>query len=59
MKNASIETLEKNMKVWCWWKSRNLYFTGRIIKGGEYEFVDEIGAITMLQREEVSKLQIK
>lgn len=50
--------LKKNIKVWCWWKSRSLYYTGRVING-KYEFVDICDAITMITEEQLAKLQIK
>lgn len=50
------EKPKKGAKAWCWWKSRNLYYTGWVING-KYEFKDDIGAITMVTPEELKKLQ--
>lgn len=50
--------LKKNIKVWCWWKSRNLYYTGQIING-EYKFVDICDCVTMINEEQLTKLKIK
>lgn len=50
--------LKKNVKVWCWWKSRYLYFTGRVIQG-EYEFRDICDAVTMVTEAQLEKLEIR
>lgn len=64
--------LKKGIKVWCWWKSRTLRYTG--YEGNEtgyntltkdytprhyYRFVDEIGAITIIYDEDLAKLEIR
>lgn len=64
------EQLEKNLKVWCWWKSRFIYYTGKIINKvpsafnnfeGElvYVFEDISGVIIHINEEELKKLEIK
>lgn len=55
LRNADQEP-KKGAKAWCWWKSRSLYYTGRIINN-KYEFRDDIGAITMVSKEELLKLK--
>lgn len=65
------EEIKNNVKVWCWWKSRNLYYTG--YEGYEqgynvatkdytprhyYRFEDICGAITRIYDEDVEKLEI-
>ena len=50
--------LRKNMKVWCWWKSRSLYYTGQIIRG-QYKFIDICDAITMIDEKDLEKLEIR
>ena len=50
--------LKKNMKVWCWWKSRYLYFTGRMVRG-QYEFRDIDDAITLVTEADLEQLKIK
>ncbi|MCD8308864.1 MAG: hypothetical protein LUD19_03335 [Clostridia bacterium] len=52
------QELKKHTKVWCWWKSRSLYFTGRVING-KYEFVDICDAITMVTEEELADLEVR
>jgi hypothetical protein len=52
------QDLRKNVKAWCWWKSRNLYFTGRVINGN-YEFTDINGAITMIDEGQLASLEAK
>lgn len=54
----SKNELKKNIKVWCWWKSRSLYYTGRIINN-EYEFVDICDCITMISEESLKKLEVR
>lgn len=61
--------LKKGQKVWCWWKSRDLYYTGH--EGNEtgynittkdytprhyYTFEDITGAITRIYDEDLAKL---
>lgn len=64
------EELKKGMKVWCWWKSRNLYYTGKIINKapsafndfkGEtvYVFEDICGAVTHLNEKDLNGLERK
>ena len=53
-----MRDMKKNAKVWCWWKSRNLYFTGRIIQG-KYEFIDTCDAITMIGEDQLDQLEMK
>lgn len=48
--------LKKRMKVWCWWKSRFLYYTGIVING-DYKFVDINGAITMIIEKDLEHLE--
>ena len=50
--------LKKNVKVWCWWKSRILYYTGQIING-QYKFVDVCDAVTMINKEDLEKLEVR
>ena len=52
------EELKKGMKVWCWWKSKNLYYTGQIVNG-KYKFVDICDAITMVSEEQLEKLKVR
>lgn len=52
------EELKKNVRVWCWWKSRYLYYTGQIINR-EYEFEDICGAKTMIEEKCLSRLEVK
>ncbi len=52
------EELKKGTKVWCWWMSRYLYYTGQIIRG-QYKFVDICDAIAMIPEEDLQKLEIK
>jgi hypothetical protein len=49
--------LQENIKVWCWWKSRYLYYTGRVING-KYKFVDVCDAITMIEEKSLEGLEI-
>lgn len=48
--------LKKNIKVWCGWKSRFLYYTGIVING-EYKFVDINDAITMITEKDLEHLK--
>lgn len=50
--------LKKGLKVWCWWKSRHLYYTGQVIRG-EYKFVDIMDAITMISEDDLAKLEVR
>lgn len=50
--------LRKGAKVWCWWLSRFLWYTGKIING-EYKFVDICDAITLIDRSRLSELEAR
>lgn len=52
------EQLKKGAKVWCWWKSRYLWYTGQIVNG-RHKFVDACDAITMVNEEHLSELEFK
>lgn len=47
--------LIKNTRIWCWWKSRFLYFTGTQING-KYKFVDIADVVIWLTEKEVTQL---
>lgn len=64
--------LKKGVKVWCWWKSRYLYYTG--YEGNEtgynlktkdytprhyYKFEDICGATTIIYDEQLEKLELR
>ena len=49
--------LKKGTKVWCWWLSRTLYYTGKMHRGTEYTFEDVIGAQFDFNDEQVAKLK--
>jgi len=64
------EELKKGTKVWCWWKSRNMYYTGieRYEHGYNLEtkdytprhyylFRDLCGAETEIYDEQLEKLE--
>lgn len=66
------EELKKGTRVWCWWKSRYMYFsgtegteTGYNIKTKDYtprhyyNFDDICGASTKIYDEELEELEIK
>jgi hypothetical protein len=50
--------LRKNTKVWCWWKSRVLYFTGEMING-QYKFIDICDAVVMVTEDDLKDLEIR
>lgn len=39
MKTITSKELKKGTRVWCWWKSRYLYYQGMQLNG-YYKFVD-------------------
>lgn len=49
------DELFTGVKVWCWWKSRYLYYTGTVSRG-KYKFVDDLDAITMIAEKDLMKL---
>lgn len=49
--------LKKNMRVWCQWKSRYLYFVGMV--GDKYKFIDICDAITIVNEAQLSRLIVK
>lgn len=64
--------IKKGIRVWCWWKSRALYYTGREdyekgynIKTKDYTprhyyaFEDICGAATRIYDEDVEKLELR
>lgn len=72
MATVKKEELKRDLKVWCWWKSRSLYYTG--VEGYEkgynlqtkdytprhyYRFRDVCGAVTRIYDEDLEKLMIK
>lgn len=50
--------LKKGAKVWCWWMSRLLWYTGRTING-KYEFTDICDAITMISEPQLRELELR
>lgn len=50
------DELFTGVKVWCWWKSRYLYYTGTVLRG-KYKFVDDLDAITMIAEKDLMKLK--
>lgn len=48
--------LKKGQRVWCWWKSRYLWYTG-IVRDGVYEFRDVCDAITVVAEENLENLR--
>ncbi len=52
------DQLYRHAKVWCWWKSRYLWYTGRIVIGG-YEFRDICDAITIVPEDSLGELKIQ
>ena len=54
----SKNELKKNIKVWCWWKSRHLYYVGKIGED-KYKFVDICDAITIISEEDLKKLEVR
>lgn len=68
----TVKELKKGCKVWCWWKSRYLYYSG--IEGYEqgynlktkdytprhyYKFNDICDAETRIYDEDLEKLEIR
>lgn len=52
------EELKKNIRVWCWWKSRYYYYSGYMI-GSKYKFVDICDCIELMDEDDLSRLEIK
>ena len=50
--------LKKNVRVWCWWKSRYLYYTG-IQKNNIFVFEDIAGEAIMINKESLKNLEVK
>lgn len=50
--------LKKGMKVWCWWRSRYLWFTG-VVRHGAFEFRDAGDAIIVIAEENLKNLEIR
>ena len=50
--------LKKNVRVWCWWKSRYLYYEGKQLNG-YYKFVDITGDIFWFLEKGLEDLEIK
>lgn len=49
-----MKNIKQGTRFWCWWKSRYLYFAGRI--GDKYKFVDICDAVTILGDKDLEKL---
>ena len=51
--------MKKNEKFWCWWLSRTLYFTGRVVNRGEklYIFEDISGIVSEIREESLKGLE--
>lgn len=49
--------LKKDVKVWCWWKSRILYYTGKVVRG-KYQFVDASDLLAMISEEQLKELEV-
>ena len=58
--------LKKDVKVWCWWKSRTLYYTGKVVRERyqfkvvreRYQFVDASGLLAMIDEEQLKELEV-
>ena len=50
------EELKKGTKVWCWWKSRYLWFSG-VVRDGVYEFRDVCDVVVRVAEEDLGNLE--
>ena len=48
--------LRKGVRVWCWWWSRYLWFTG-VVRHGAFEFRDAGDAIIVIAEENLKNLE--
>lgn len=48
--------LKKNDRVWCWWMSRYLYYTG-VKRNNTYVFEDIADVTVILTEDDIKKLE--
>ena len=52
------DQLYPHVKVWCWWHSRWLWYTGRMTTGG-YEFKDICDVVVTIPENSLKDLRVR
>ena len=50
--------LRKGAKVWCWWQSRLLWYTGLTVNG-KYKFKDICDEVIMVSEAQLAELEAR
>jgi len=50
--------LRKGTKFWCWWMSRFLWSTGKLVNG-KFEFADICDEIILIDESQLCKLEAR
>lgn len=55
----TAKDLKPGVRVWCWWKSRYMWYVGKAHNGKDYKFTDIADAVFYMNAEQVGKLEKK